>query len=243
VNSQNNRHWSAYSQTRTPCSWLKAWCSVCDSARRLIGRVCHDYTDPVTRYVNILRPFFRPNRRRKATRCFPARYFNSSHATFKSGSTARSVRLPRNYPWSLTPCSSELTHCYFYLWGSWKCKVYIKHPCTLEEPTNNIRCEISVISGDEFQRVNNSVFCRYTESIRSGRQRFSICCGTSELLLHFLKIILVAIAYRRDWPHLKLPSPTASTAKPRQGVLLWPLSKPLFSDKRKWSSLYNRLLF
>jgi hypothetical protein len=39
---------------------------------------------------------------------------------------------------------------------------------TLEELRNKIRHEISTISGEELQRVNNNVFCRYAEFIRSG---------------------------------------------------------------------------
>jgi hypothetical protein len=46
------------------------------------------------------------------------------------------------------------------LWGSLKDTVYETNPHTLEELRHNIRGEISTISGEELQRVNNIVFRR-----------------------------------------------------------------------------------
>jgi hypothetical protein len=40
--------------------------------------------------------------------------------------------------------------------------VYKTNPNTLEELRNNTCCKILAISGEELQRVNDNVFCRYT---------------------------------------------------------------------------------
>jgi hypothetical protein len=49
--------------------------------------------------------------------------------------------------------------------------VFKTNPRILEELNNNIRREISTISGQELQRVNN-VLCRYNESIGVRRATF-----------------------------------------------------------------------
>jgi hypothetical protein len=68
------------------------------------------------------------------------------------------------------PRSSDLTPCDFYLWGSLKDKVCKTNPHTVEELRNNIRREISTVSGEELQRVNNNLFRKCTECIWSGGQ-------------------------------------------------------------------------
>jgi hypothetical protein len=70
------------------------------------------------------------------------------------------------------PCSSDLTHCDFYLWWSLKDKEYKTNPDMLEEPRNNIHHEISAISWEVVQRVNTNMFHRYSECIWSGGQHF-----------------------------------------------------------------------
>jgi hypothetical protein len=57
------------------------------------------------------------------------------------------------------------------LWGSSKVKVFKRNPRPLEELSNNIRRELSTVSGEELQRVNNVLF-RYSECIQSGGQHF-----------------------------------------------------------------------
>jgi hypothetical protein len=93
------------------------------------------------------------------------------------------------------PRSTDLTTCDFYLWGSLKENVYKTNLHTMEE-VRNISNDIPTISDEELQRVNNSVFRRHTECIRSGGQRFQHCCSTGEFLLDFLKAIITAIACR-----------------------------------------------
>jgi hypothetical protein len=110
------------------------------------------------------------------------------------------------------PRSLNLTPCDFYFWGSLKDKVYKTNPHTLEELRNNICHEISAVSREELQRVNTSVFHRYTECIRSGGDHFQHMLYTGEFLLHFLKIILTAIAYCQA----KASSPTATPADMQQ---------------------------
>jgi hypothetical protein len=70
------------------------------------------------------------------------------------------------------PRSPDLRPCAFYLWRSLKDKLYKTNPHTLEELSYKIRREISKISGEEFQRVKNNSFPRYTDCIRSGGQPF-----------------------------------------------------------------------
>jgi len=50
---------------------------------------------------------------------------------------------------------------------------------TLEEQRNNICCEISTISGEELQRVNN-VFHSRTKGIQSEGNIFNMCYSTGE---------------------------------------------------------------
>jgi hypothetical protein len=64
--------------------------------------------------------------------------------------------------------------------GSLKDEVYKRNPHTLEVLVITIATEISAISGEELQRVNN-VFRSHTGCIRSGRQQFQ------HLLLHLTK--------------------------------------------------------
>jgi hypothetical protein len=45
--------------------------------------------------------------------------------------------------------------------GSSKDKVYETNPHTVEELRNNVRYEISAISGEKLQRVNTNMFRRY----------------------------------------------------------------------------------
>jgi hypothetical protein len=78
-------------------------------------------------------------------------------------------RVIRHGLWPLH--SPDLTTCDFYLWGRLKDNLYKTNPNTLEDLRNNIRLEISTISGQEHQRVDN-VFRSYTECIRSGGQHF-----------------------------------------------------------------------
>lgn len=69
------------------------------------------------------------------------------------------------------PLPSELT-CDFYLWGNLRDKVYKRNLHTLIEPRNNIQCNIPTIYSEEFQRVNDNSFCKYTEWIPPGEQHF-----------------------------------------------------------------------
>jgi hypothetical protein len=71
-----------------------------------------------------------------------------------------------------THISLILTPCDFYLWGSLRDKVYKTNSHTLEELRYNIRLETLTISGEELQRFNNNVFCRYTESVSPRQQQF-----------------------------------------------------------------------
>lgn len=129
------------------------------------------------------------------------------------------------------PSFLDLTPCYFYLCRSLKDKVYKTNSHILEERRNNIHYKISEISGEEIQRVNTSLFHRYNECIQSEGKVFSICCSTDKFLLHFLKAILTVVTYHWDLHHLRLPSPTATHAWPRQAVLRWPQAWPLFVGK------------
>jgi hypothetical protein len=66
---------------------------------------------------------------------------------------------------------------------------YKTNPHALEELSNNIRSDISAISGEELRRVNN--FLRsFTECIRSGKPDFNTYCSTGGFLLDFLKVII-----------------------------------------------------
>jgi hypothetical protein len=71
----------------------------------------------------------------------------------------------------------------FYLWGSLKDEVHKTNPHALEEPRNNICHEVLAICREEFQRVNSSLFCMYTESNQSGGNIFTICCTTGEFII------------------------------------------------------------
>jgi len=56
---------------------------------------------------------------------------------------------------------------------------------------NNIRCEISTISGQDLRRVNKSSAVVVGAFGLKGNI-FSICCSPSEFLLGFLKVITIA---------------------------------------------------
>jgi len=57
------------------------------------------------------------------------------------------------------------------MWGNSNDKVYKTNPHTLDGPKHNIRLEISTIIGEEPQRVNNIMFCRYIDCIPPGGQK------------------------------------------------------------------------
>jgi hypothetical protein len=65
-------------------------------------------------------------------------------------------------------------------WGSLKDQLYKRNPHTLEDLIITIGIEISAVSGEELQGVNN-VFRSRTECIRPGLQQFQ------HLLSHLTK--------------------------------------------------------
>jgi len=57
------------------------------------------------------------------------------------------------------------------MWESSNDNVYKTNPHTLDEPKHNMRLQISTIIGEEPQRVNNKMFCRYIDFIPPGGQK------------------------------------------------------------------------
>jgi len=64
--------------------------------------------------------------------------------------------------------------------GNLKVKVYKTNPHTLEKLRNIICYEISTISREELQRVNNNAFHVYTKG-----KCFNISCSSGEFLFKF----------------------------------------------------------
>jgi hypothetical protein len=95
------------------------------------------------------------------------------------------------------PRSPDLTPCDFYLWESLKDKVCKTNSHTLEELRNNIRREISAISWKNSRELTSSCSAGTLSAFGQESNIFSICCSAGAFLLHFLKAILTAIAYRR----------------------------------------------
>jgi len=75
-----------------------------------------------------------------------------------------------------------------FICGKLKVKVYKTNPHTLEKLRNIICHEISTISREELQRVNNNAFHGYTEG-----KRFNISCSSGEFLFQFQKAIITVI--------------------------------------------------
>jgi hypothetical protein len=105
-----------------------------------------------------------------------------------------------------------------------KDKTYKTNPHILEQPKNNVRPEISAITGEELHRVDSNVFRRYTECIRSGGQHFQYLLQHWSVLLHFLKVIFPAIADRRakatftDCYPCRLVAGQGQTGRPRHSL-------------------------
>jgi hypothetical protein len=167
------------------------------SAHRVTGLIFYDDTVHAVRYANnIQRQFFAELTEEERLYGVFQHGSAAPHMARVSLEALREVCDDRVIGRGLwPPLSPDLKPCDFYLWGSLKNKVYKTDPHTLEEVRHDIRREISTVSGEEFQKVNN-VFRRYTECIWSGGQHFSICCSTGEFLLDFIKVITTAIAYR-----------------------------------------------
>jgi len=72
------------------------------------------------------------------------------------------------------------------LWGSLKYKLYETNPHILEALRNNIRCNISTISGKKLQKVNN-VFPGVLSAFSQEDNIFSTCCKIGEFLLRLSK--------------------------------------------------------
>jgi hypothetical protein len=159
--------------------------------------------------------------------------FSVNHACFGSHTLLNSAcdkcncisnrSLPQNVsenlgPFSREPVPSEQSDlCKFYVCNSvkdWVCK---RNPLILEERRNNNRHEISVVSGEQFQRVNNDVFHRYTKCIRSGGQHFQ------HLLCHWPVCIILSTGYHncdslRSYLHRLLPLPTYGIRRKADGT-------------------------
>jgi hypothetical protein len=91
------------------------------------------------------------------------------HSGLKTVRESLHGRIIRHGLWPLN--SADVIPCCFYMRARLKGKVYKTIPHTLEARRNNIRREISTISFQELQRVNN-MLRRYTDCTRSGRQHF-----------------------------------------------------------------------
>jgi lipopolysaccharide biosynthesis protein len=72
--------------------------------------------------------------------------------------------------------------------GNLKVKVYKTIPHTLETLRNTTRYQISTISREELQRVNNNAFPGYTEG-----KCFNISCSSGEFLFQFRRVIITVI--------------------------------------------------
>jgi len=84
--------------------------------------------------------------------------------------------------------SPDLTPCDLFMEKSKRWSVQnTSH--TLYEHRNNIRSEISTISGQELQREDND-FRSHREGIGQEGNIFIICCSTWEFLLYFLTAII-----------------------------------------------------
>jgi hypothetical protein len=91
------------------------------------------------------------------------------------------------------PHSYDLT-CDFYLWGSLRVKVCKTNTCTLEEPRNKILSKILEIVRKNSTGLTPACSAGTPSVFSQEGNIFSICCSSGEFLLHFLEVILTAIA-------------------------------------------------
>jgi hypothetical protein len=122
------------------------------NARRVIGPIIYDDIVNAVRYVNnILLPVIAELTEEErlygvfqqdSTAHMAHVSLEALREVFDYGVISRGLWPPR-FP-DLTPCD-------FYLWEILKDKVYKTNPHTLEGVRNNIRREISTISGEELQ--------------------------------------------------------------------------------------------
>jgi hypothetical protein len=126
----------------------------------LIGTIFYDDTANAARYVNnILSPFSAQLVEEERLHGVFQQDSAKAHTAHMSYEALREDFGDRVISRGLWPTRSpDLRPCDFHLRGSFKCKVFSTIPHTLEGLRNNIRCEISAISGEELQKVNTNVF-------------------------------------------------------------------------------------
>jgi hypothetical protein len=77
--------------------------------------------------------------------------------------------------------SPDLNHCDFFFWGCLKDKVYSSNPRTKEELKENIRSEITNISVEQLQKVNQKLFLRCVECLHVEGQHFQrLLCSVNK---------------------------------------------------------------
>jgi hypothetical protein len=176
VNSQNNWYWSVENQRlihKPPLhdEEIGVWCAI--SARRIIGSIFYNDTVNGARYMNnILSSLLDELTEEERLYVFQqdCATANMAHVSLEALWEVFGDHVISHGLWP--PCSSDLTSCDFYLCESSRDNMYKTNPHTLDALRNNNHHEISAISGEELQRVNNNVFRRYTECIQSGGQNF-----------------------------------------------------------------------
>jgi hypothetical protein len=177
VNSQSNWYWSAENPRliyKLPLHDEKVGVWHAISACRITGPVFYDDTVNAARYVNnTLSSYFAKLTEEERLYCFFQQDSITAHVAYTSLEAQREVFGDHIITHGLWPsCSPDFTSCDSYLWGSLKDKVFKTNPHSLGELRNSIRHEKLAICREELQRVNNDVFCMYTDCTQPGEQHF-----------------------------------------------------------------------
>jgi hypothetical protein len=100
--------------------------------------------------------------------------------------------------------------------GSLKYKVYKTNPHTLEDPRHNTAARFKHFPGKNSRELTTLCSAGTLSAFGQEDNIFSICCSTGEFLLHFLKVVINAIASDQ------IPSPTETRDSEHERPSAWP---------------------